>query len=84
MQIAEKFMNDHKESLSKLNQVTESQIRTQSKKSKGKRFTLDDKIFALSLFKQSGKAYKLLQKVFALPCKSLLMSLLQKSCLKPK
>jgi len=82
MQLAEKYMNDHKESLSKLNQVTstfiESQIRTQSKKAKGRRFTLDDKIFALSLFKQSGKAYRLLQKVFALPCKSSLMGLLQK------
>lgn len=82
LQVAEKYMNDHRECLSKLNNVTttfiESQIRSQSKKPQGRRFTLDDKIFALSLFKQSGKAYRLLQKVFALPCKSTLMSLLQK------
>ena len=51
LQIAEKYMNDHRECLSKLNHVTstfiKSQIRTQSKKPQGRRFTLDDKIFAL-------------------------------------
>lgn len=82
LQKAEKYMENHKESLNKLNRITstflESQIRTQSKKPRGRRFTFDDKVFALSLFKQSGKAYRLLQKVFALPSRSSLMNLLQK------
>jgi len=75
-------MNNHQQYLQKLNKITttfiESQIRTQSKKARGRRFTFDDKVFALSVFKQSGKAYRLLQKVFALPSKKSLMNLLQK------
>lgn len=82
LQLAEKYVEDHKQSLMKLNNITcnfiESQIRTQSKKARGRRFSLDDKIFALSLFKQSGKTYRLLKKIFALPSRSSLMNLLQK------
>ena len=44
-----------------------SQIRMQQKKPKGRRFTYRDKIFALSLLKQSGRAYKFLSRVFSLP-----------------
>ncbi|KAJ8882295.1 hypothetical protein PR048_014097 [Dryococelus australis] len=44
-----------------------SQVRTQKFKPRGRRFTLDDKILALSLYKQSGKAYKLLTRIFSLP-----------------
>lgn len=51
LQLAEKYVEDHKQSLMKLNNITcnfiESQIRTQSKKARGRRFSLDDKIFAL-------------------------------------
>lgn len=79
---AEKYMADHKHSLLKLNDITcnfiESQLRTQSKKARGRRFSLNDKVFALSLFKESGKAYRLLQKMFALPSRSFLMKLLKK------
>lgn len=82
LQEAEKYMGHHKESLNSLNNITinfiESQLRTQSKKPRGRRFTLDDKVFALSLFKQSEKSYRLLQKVFALPSRSSLMNLLHK------
>ncbi|KAJ8897452.1 hypothetical protein PR048_002798 [Dryococelus australis] len=41
-------------------------------------FTLDDRILALSIYKQSGKAYRLLAKVFSLPSRQTIMKLLQK------
>lgn len=47
-----------------------SQVKQQRKHKKGRRFTVDDKIFALSLYKQSPRGYRYLQKVFALPSKS--------------
>lgn len=47
-------------------------------KSRGRRFTVDDKVFALSLFKQSGKAYRTLSKIFALPSRKSIMDLLKK------
>jgi len=87
MMRAEKYMEDNKQSLMKLNDITcnfiESQIRTQHKKARGRRFSLNDKVFALSLFKESGKIYRLLQKVFALPSRSSLMNLLKKNPFQP-
>lgn len=47
-------------------------------KPRGRRYTLDDKIFAVALFKQSGKAYRFLSKVFCLPSKRTLLRLLNK------
>jgi hypothetical protein len=44
-----------------------SQIQMQQKEPKGRRYGIDDKVFALSILKQSPKSYKLLSKVFALP-----------------
>ncbi|KAI4462935.1 thap domain [Holotrichia oblita] len=44
-----------------------SQIKLQKMKPRGRRFTLDDKLLALSIMKQSPKGYRFLQKVFALP-----------------
>jgi len=85
MMHAEKYMEDNKQSLMKLNDITcnfiESQIRTQHKKTRGRRFSLNDKVFALSLFKESDKA--LLQKVFALPSRSSLTNLLKKIPFQP-
>ncbi|KAI4455565.1 thap domain-containing protein 9 [Holotrichia oblita] len=54
-----------------------SQLQLQCKKGKGRRFSTEDKIFALSLLKQSPRGYKLLQKVFALPTRRVLLKLLQ-------
>jgi hypothetical protein len=51
-------------------------MRLQLKKSRGRRFTMEDKIFALSLLKHSPRAYKLLEKTFALPSRKKLMALL--------
>lgn len=82
LKMADKFINTNKKSLCGLNQFTrqfiESQIRMQPQKPRGRRFTVDDKVFVLSLFKQRGKAYKTLSKVFALPSRKSTMDLLNK------
>lgn len=54
-----------------------SQIKNQSKKVQGQRFTLDDKILALSIYKQSPKAYTYLSTIFSLPCRKTIMGLLK-------
>lgn len=55
-----------------------SQVRTQKQKPKARRFTLSEKIFALTLLKASGKGYRLMSKLFALPSKRTLTNLLNK------
>lgn len=59
------------QSLNNLNdtslKIFQSQIRNQPLKSRGRRCSLRDKILSLSIYKQSGKAYRYLSKVFALP-----------------
>ncbi|XP_039302727.1 uncharacterized protein LOC105207257 isoform X2 [Solenopsis invicta] len=47
------------------------------------RFTLDEKILALSLYKQSGSCYKLLSKLFVLPSATTLKCLLRTISLQP-
>lgn len=54
------------------------QLREQHKKNRGRRFTVDDKIFALSLLKQSPKLYKVLRQTFALPSRKTLINVLNK------
>lgn len=84
---AKKYYNSHTKDFKELNSFTRSfiasQIRTQPLKPRGQRFTIDNKIFALSLFKQSGKAYRMLSKVFALPSKKCITDLLRKIPFKP-
>lgn len=46
------------------------QINLHSKKSKGRRYSPEMKTMALSLYHASGKAYKILSKLFILPNKS--------------
>lgn len=53
-----------------------SQLQQQKIEPKGRRYTLNDKIFALSLMKQSPKGYKLFRKVFAVPSRKTLTNLL--------
>lgn len=55
-----------------------SQQRTQKYKPRGRRFTMSDKILALSIHKQSGKGYRFLSKIFSLPSRKTLNSLLKK------
>lgn len=47
---------------------TNLQIRETNKKSHGRRFTLDEKVLSLSLYKRSPKCYRLLSQIFTLPC----------------
>lgn len=67
---------------SKLNKHTfdfvMSQLRCQILKPKGRRYTLDEKIFFLSLLKQSPRGYQLLRKIFAVPSRRTLTNLLTK------
>ncbi|XP_063226617.1 uncharacterized protein LOC134533179 isoform X1 [Bacillus rossius redtenbacheri] len=53
-----------------------SQLKSQKVIPKGRRFTLDDKLLALALSKQSNKGYRLLSKYFALPSKRTLTKVL--------
>jgi hypothetical protein len=55
-----------------------SQIRLASRSLQGRRFSLDDKIIGLILHKQSGKAYRTMSKLFSLPSRKTLMTLLQR------
>uniref|UniRef100_A0A1Y1JZB1 THAP-type domain-containing protein n=1 Tax=Photinus pyralis TaxID=7054 RepID=A0A1Y1JZB1_PHOPY len=59
------------------------QIRTQQLPPKARRFSLDDKILALSLLKASGKGYRLLSKIFCLPSRRTLTNLLNKVPYRP-
>jgi hypothetical protein len=49
-----------------------SQLQNQKFTPGGRRYTIEDKILALSIFKQSGKGYRYLSKFFCLPSRSLL------------
>jgi len=53
----------------------ESQIINQQRSPNGRRYKLDDKIFALSIYKTSPKAYSFLSNMFALPVESTLNSI---------
>lgn len=56
----------------------ESQLKLQKIILRGRRFTIEEKIFSLFLMKQSQRGYRLLQKVFALASHKTLMMLLNK------
>ncbi|KAI4471157.1 thap domain [Holotrichia oblita] len=59
------------------------QLRNAKKHPKGFRFTLDEKLMALALCKRSGKGYKLLSQLFALPSRKTLTTLLNKIPINP-
>jgi len=79
---AERHIQAYGKSMSRLNQSTQnfiqSQIRMQPQKPRGRRFTIEDKVFALSLYKQSGKAYRVLAKTFALSSRKSILDILKK------
>lgn len=58
--------------------LTKLQIRETSKKLKGRRFTNEEKLLSLSLYKRSPKSYRLLSKLFTLPGKKTLCTMLSK------
>lgn len=78
LNIAEKFSKEKglEENLGILNDVAATfircQIREANKSAKGGRFTIDEKILALSFYNQGPKAYRFLSKIFRLPSKATL------------
>lgn len=62
---------------------TRMQFMEGRKKKQGRRFTQEEKILSLSLFKKSPKAYKLMCKHFTLPSRKVLKSLLAQIKLSP-
>lgn len=77
---ANNFIKEHGLLIEKMNKTSinffKTQISAQSVSPRGRRFSIDDKIFALSLYKCSAKSYRLLSKTFALPSRKTLMGLL--------
>jgi len=62
---------------------TRLQIRETNKKNKGHRFTIEEKILSLSLYKRSPKCYRLLSNLFTLPCKRTLNNILSNVTIAP-
>lgn len=54
-----------------------SQLKCARRSPQGRRWTVDEKIVALALFKKGPKCYNLLRKFVAMPCKKSLMDLLK-------
>lgn len=84
IKLADKFLKEENFSqmVNKVNSTTYnfilSQVKNQKKKIHGQRYTNDDKILALSIYKQSPKGYKYLSSLFALPSVKTIMCLLRK------
>lgn len=57
---------------------TKLQLRETNNKAKGRRFTLEEKLLSLSLYKKSVKSYTILSKLFTLPGRRTLTNLLSK------
>lgn len=85
-QIAE---NDNVQKLCSLNisnsfiLLLQSQLRNCPKKPKGRRYSLNQKIMSLVIYKKSPACYRLLRRMFALPCQSSLNKLLNRMVLRP-
>lgn len=62
---------------------TRLQIPESTKKSNGRRFTLEEKMLSLSLYKRSPKCYKLLSQMFTLSCKRTLNIILGSITIRP-
>lgn len=60
-----------------------SQLRNSGSKPKGRRFTLDDKILALALYKNSRRGFKMWRKLFNLPSRRVLLNLLKRLPFQP-
>lgn len=84
---SEKFIKEHNLMFNNMSDITkkffECQMKTQRLHPRGRRFSLDDKMFALSLYKVSAKAYRLMSRVFALPSRKTLSDLLHAIALQP-
>ncbi|XP_071053657.1 uncharacterized protein [Onthophagus taurus] len=54
-----------------------SQLKFSKYKPRGRRYSMQDKLFALSLYKQSGRSYRFLSTFFSLPSRGTITRLLQ-------
>lgn len=61
----------------------QSQIDNEGKKPPGRRYTVEDKVLALALMKQSGAGYRFLSKLFKLPSRKTVSQLLNRIPIKP-
>jgi len=52
------------------------QVRETNKANRGQRFSMDEKMLSLSLYKRSPKCYRMLSKLFTLPSKRTLNTIL--------
>lgn len=83
-QAAEKFSKKFLEKMTPAaTMFTRLQVRETSKKSKGHRFTIDEKMLSLSLYKRSPKCYRILSKLFTLPSKRTLNLILSSVSIRP-
>ncbi len=64
-------------------QFVQKQVEMAQKKNKGNRWTISDKMMALSIHNQSRKAYKMLSKIFKLPSESTLKRCLKNTNINP-
>jgi len=80
---ATNFIKKHGLLISKINETSINFFKIQYISPRGRRFSIEDKIFALSLFKSSAKTYRLLSKTFALPSRKTLMDFLRQLKLEP-
>ncbi|XP_071057118.1 uncharacterized protein [Onthophagus taurus] len=53
----------------------EMQLRISRNRAKGRRFSDDEKLLCLSIYKQSGRCYRYLSKLFNLPCKNIFVAM---------
>lgn len=61
----------------------ESQVENTKMRARGRRYTLEDKVLALTLYKHSGASYRFMTKIFALPSRTTLTKLLNKISINP-
>jgi len=76
--MSEKYLNDNfsEKMTAAASLFTKLQLRETKKKNKGQRFTLDEKIMSLSLYKRSPKCYRMLSIMFTLPSPKTLQNVL--------
>lgn len=76
--MSEKYLNDNfsEKMTTAASLFTKLQLRVTKKKNKGRRFTLDEKIMILSLYKRSPKCYRMLSIMFTLPSPKTLQNVL--------
>ncbi|KAJ1530256.1 hypothetical protein ONE63_005179 [Megalurothrips usitatus] len=65
------------------NIILHGELKNFKRKPRGRRWTVDEKLFALAIFKRSPRVYRFLQQHLTLPCESTLKNLLQEIPLQP-